>query len=105
MKNYIKALVVVAGLQFIGCSNNDDYTPLTAEDGEQYSGGQTATSFNKTEEAFGFFASGLTPDEQTDFGVGNSFFRLNWVSAPSSTTARDGLGPFFNAVLMCRLPL
>lgn len=85
-------------LQFAGCNNNDDYIPLTAEDGEQYSGGQNATVFNTTQEAFGFFASGLTADEQTDFGIGNSFFRQSWVSAPSSTTARDGLGPFYNAV-------
>ena len=32
-----------------------------------------------------------------DFFVGNSFFRLNWVTSPSSTKARDGLGPLFNA--------
>jgi CxxC motif-containing protein (DUF1111 family) len=32
-----------------------------------------------------------------EFSVGNSFFNLAWVSSPSSTTARDGLGPTFNA--------
>ncbi|MEO0424358.1 MAG: di-heme oxidoredictase family protein [Pseudomonadota bacterium] len=32
-----------------------------------------------------------------DFWVGFAFFRDPWVSAPSSTTARDGLGPLFNA--------
>ena len=31
-----------------------------------------------------------------DFSVGNSFFRNPWVVAPSSTDARDGLGPLFN---------
>lgn len=31
-----------------------------------------------------------------DFSVGNSFFRNPWVIAPSSTNARDGLGPLFN---------
>jgi CxxC motif-containing protein (DUF1111 family) len=31
------------------------------------------------------------------FFVGNSFFNQNWVTAPASTTARDGLGPLFNA--------
>ncbi|GAW89382.1 hypothetical protein FPS14_contig00020-0042 [Flavobacterium psychrophilum] len=67
------------------------------ENGEEYSGGQ-ATVFNSSEEAFGFFARNLTQEEQTDFGMGNSFFRQSWVSAPASTTARDGLGPFFNAV-------
>ena len=31
------------------------------------------------------------------FGTGNSLFSQNWVSSPASTTARDGLGPTFNA--------
>lgn len=31
------------------------------------------------------------------FFVGNSFFNQNWVTAPASTTARDGLGPMFNS--------
>ena len=75
------------------CKNeNDDYVPLTAEEGEEYSGG-TATVDNATEEAFGFAIRSLSTEEATAFGVGNSFFRQSWVSAPSSTTARDGLGP------------
>jgi CxxC motif-containing protein (DUF1111 family) len=99
MKNYIKALVVLVGILSFSCSkdNDNEYIPLTAEEGEQYSGGET-TIFNKSEEAFGFFAPNLSFDEQSDFGVGNSFFRQNWVAAPSSTTARDGVGPFFNAI-------
>lgn len=37
-------------------------------------------------------------DEQTDrAALGKSFFRIPWVEAPSATTARDGLGPLFNA--------
>lgn len=37
-------------------------------------------------------------DEQLDhFILGRSFFTIPWVSAPSSTTSRDGLGPLFNA--------
>ena len=39
----------------------------------------------------------LDADRQLDFYTGMSFFRLPWVRAPSSTTARDGLGPLFNA--------
>lgn len=90
--------VMLASLFIMGCSNNDeDYVSLSPEEGEQYSGG-VATVNNATEEAFGFAYTGLTPDQSTDFGVGNSFFRQTWVSAPSSTTARDGLGPFYNAV-------
>ncbi|MDW5290342.1 di-heme oxidoredictase family protein [Formosa sp. PL04] len=78
-------------------SNESDYVMLVPEDGEQYGGG-ISTVVNATEEAFGFSSTALTVREQVDFGVGNSFFRQSWVSAPSSTTARDGLGPFINAV-------
>lgn len=98
MKNSIKSLIFLACFQLYSCSNaEDEYIALTPEEGEQYSGGET-TVFNTSEEAFGFFAPNLTFEEQSDFGIGNSFFRQSWVSAPSSTTARDGLGPFFNAI-------
>jgi CxxC motif-containing protein (DUF1111 family) len=37
-------------------------------------------------------------DEEIDQAIlGKSFFRIPWVEAPSATTARDGLGPLFNA--------
>lgn len=99
MKNYLKILFVLIGFQLVGCSDGgeSDYIPLTPEEGEQYSGG-TVTVFNSSAESFGFAAPNLTFDEQSDFGIGNSFFRQSWVSAPASTTARDGLGPFYNAV-------
>lgn len=101
MKSIFKLLFVFVCLQLTSCQK-DDYEDipkeevLTAEEREEYSGG-TATVFNESEEAFGFFARELTFDEQSDFGIGNSFFRQSWVSSPASTTARDGLGPFFNA--------
>ncbi|WP_311948811.1 di-heme oxidoreductase family protein [Halomonas piscis] len=38
----------------------------------------------------------LAMTKRLDFSVGNSFFRNPWVIAPSSTAARDGLGPLFN---------
>lgn len=89
---------VLLATLFAACGNDDEkYEILKAEEGEQFSGG-VATVNNASEEAFGFAYSGLTADQSTDFGVGNSFFRQSWVSAPSSTTARDGLGPFYNAV-------
>lgn len=103
MKNCVKIFFFLSFLYaFTGCSSSDDdsdYQPvtgLTAEEGEEYSGGN-ATVFNKTQEAFGFAINGLTSEEESSFGVGNSFFRQSWISAPSSTTARDGLGPFYNA--------
>ena len=39
----------------------------------------------------------LNNDQQLDFYSGMSFFRSPWVTAPASTTARDGLGPLFNS--------
>lgn len=39
----------------------------------------------------------LTDSEQDLFTIGRSFFSIPWVEAPSATTARDGLGPLFNA--------
>ncbi|CAZ95420.1 di-heme oxidoreductase family protein [Zobellia galactanivorans] len=76
--------------------NSDDYAPLVAEEGEELSGGK-ATSFIFSPDAFGFSVDGLSLEKQIAFGVGNSLFNQSWVTAPASTTARDGLGPFFNA--------
>jgi CxxC motif-containing protein (DUF1111 family) len=66
------------------------------EDGEEYSAG-IRTVNDQSALAFSYEISGLTAQEKLDFFVGNSFFTQNWVEAPSSTTARDGLGPLFNA--------
>lgn len=64
--------------------------------GEEFSGGH-ATTFIQSRDAFGQSASGLTDLQENAFFVGNSLFNQNWVSATASTTARDGLGPMFNA--------
>ncbi|MDB2606310.1 thiol oxidoreductase [Zobellia sp.] len=89
--------IIWAGLSLMmSCSESDEYTPLVAEEDEELSGG-SATSFIFSPDAFGFSVDGLSLDEQITFGVGNSLFNQNWVTAPASTTARDGLGPFFNA--------
>ncbi len=59
--------------------------------------GGTTTIFNTSQNAFGQSAPGLEREQELFFFVGNSFFNQNWVTAPSSTTARDGLGPLFNS--------
>lgn len=102
MKNLLRFLFFLLCFQFMACSSDEEeYTAisevLTAETGEELSGGESTVS-NESAEAFGFSSKKLTFDEESDFGIGNSFFRQSWVTAPSSTTARDGLGPFFNAV-------
>ncbi len=99
MRNLTKVCCVLLLASVLGCSSDDApeiYLPIE-DTGEALSGGTNATVFNTTAEAFGFAINELSDDEQTDFGVGNSFFRQTWVSSPSSTTARDGLGPFYNA--------
>jgi len=68
-----------------------------AEEARESLSGGAATVFATTRQAFGQPLPHLTADQETQFFVGNSFFNRNWVSAPSSTTARDGLGPLFNA--------
>ncbi len=39
----------------------------------------------------------LNDEEYDKFILGRSFFTIPWVESPSVTTARDGLGPLFNA--------
>jgi CxxC motif-containing protein (DUF1111 family) len=47
--------------------------------------------------AFSLPAAKLDAAGRARFAIGNSFFRRNWVAAPASTQARDGLGPHFIA--------
>lgn len=47
--------------------------------------------------AFSFSAPTLSNEERRVFEIGDSFFTQNWVTAPASTDARDGLGPMLNA--------
>ncbi|HEV8547750.1 MAG TPA: di-heme oxidoredictase family protein [Polyangiaceae bacterium] len=63
---------------------------------EAQSGG-SATVFDTTRDAFGQPSAWLSEAHRRAFFVGNSFFNLSWVSAPSSVPDRDGLGPLFNA--------
>ena len=59
-------------------------------------GGET-TRHTATRTSFSFPAPNLSRDERRTFEVGDSLFNQNWVTAPASTDARDGLGPMFNA--------
>lgn len=83
------------------CSKDNKTEPgaevLKAEEGEEYSGGSSNTVFDVSTNAFSFSSPGLMGNDELEFFVGNSFFKQNWVTAPASTTARDGLGPTFNA--------
>lgn len=65
--------------------------------GEDASSGGATTVYVTGHNAFSLPAANLDERSRTRFVIGNSFFRRNWVEAPSSTAARDGLGPLFIA--------
>lgn len=69
---------------------------IIPEDKSRLSGG-AATSVDATENAFGNQVEKASYEDLDKFENGNSFFRMNWVTAGASTTARDGLGPLMNA--------
>lgn len=86
-------LIAMIGV-LLACKSEDP--EITYDENEEFSGGEL-TTFDLSENAFGHSASNLSFDEENDFVIGNSFFRSNWTTAPATATARDGLGPIFNA--------
>lgn len=50
-----------------------------------------------TRDIFSFPSASLDFAGRQRFAIGNGLFRKDWVSAPASTQASDGLGPLFNA--------
>jgi CxxC motif-containing protein (DUF1111 family) len=72
-------------------------TGLRAEPGENLPGGDTTNTLLFGGKAFTLIAENATLEHEMLFFAGNSFFNSSWVEAPSSTSARDGLGPLFNA--------
>ena len=89
------ALVPLAASRADGAS---DTVPDNVSDNvsDELTGGDT-TVFSNGRNAFSFPLATLSDEERARFAVGNSFFRRNWVEAPASTRARDGLGPHFIA--------
>lgn len=59
-------------------------------------GGET-TREDASRNSFALPAPKLSNEGRRLFERGDSFFSKNWVTAPASTEARDGLGPIFNA--------
>lgn len=87
------ALGLAACSPFSGSGDGDD---AEARPHDVLQGGET-TVFDAGVNAFSLSARNLDPADKSAFFVGNSFFNQNWVTPPSATTARDGLGPLFNA--------
>jgi CxxC motif-containing protein (DUF1111 family) len=61
-------------------------------------GGLNATTVVVSQEAFGQPSGQLATNELRLFTFGNRIFNTNWVAAPASVDAFDGLGPVFNRV-------
>ncbi|MEM9565552.1 MAG: di-heme oxidoredictase family protein [Actinomycetota bacterium] len=86
-----RALVVAAGtllLFLAACGGGEALDPDL---------GGVTTREDASQNSFGLPAPGLTNEERRIFERGDSFFTQNWVTAPASTDARDGLGPTMNA--------
>lgn len=95
IRKILALMFTFIGLLFIGTGlgqSQDD-----ADRQKQALLGGTTTIANTSQNAFGQASPGLERPEELFFFVGNSFFNQNWVTAPSSTTARDGLGPLYNS--------
>lgn len=89
----LSLLLRLSLLLLVGCG--DRAAPAGSD--LRLSGG-TATVFSQTIHAFSQPAPSLSSADTDLFFVGNANFNRNWVTAPASTEALDGLGPLFNAV-------
>lgn len=94
MKQILQLVVCCALL--LACQDPEDDYKAVLEAGEQFAGGE-ASSDDFSMNAFGHAAPNISGIKQMEFVTGNSFFRRNWVTAPSSTEDLDGLGPLYNA--------
>ncbi len=56
-----------------------------------------ASSDQQSRNLFSHPFESLEEDAKLDFMLGRSLFRRQWVTAPASTQAADGLGPLYNA--------
>lgn len=68
-----------------------------AEPFEAMPGGAATTRQMVNSDIFSQPSANLSFEGRQRFQVGNGLFRKDWVTAPSSTQASDGLGPLFNA--------
>jgi CxxC motif-containing protein (DUF1111 family) len=93
----IALAVLGAGCSSGGADKESSAAGLRPEPGEHLPGGDTTNTLLFGSKAFTEAAANVTLEHERLFFAGNSFFSSAWVQAPSSTSARDGLGPLFNA--------
>ncbi len=83
---------LLLALALVACALHSE-----ADDLEAGRLGGAATTADDGINAFSYPSPTLDRMERRAFSVGNAFFKDNWVTAPASASARDGLGPLFNA--------
>ncbi|MCG8098559.1 MAG: hypothetical protein JAZ05_05655, partial [Candidatus Thiodiazotropha taylori] len=76
-----------------GCSNS---AAPTLSPSESLPGGETSVS-SQPFASFQLPAENLPQALHPDFHAGKALAHQPWVRAPTITTARDGLGPIYNA--------
>jgi len=93
-----KSLILAAAVTLCcgGCSFSGK-GKVEVPKGAWLPGGETTNTRLLGSNAFLRPAPNLSAEEDLAFYSGNAFFNQAWVEAPASTTARDGLGPLFNA--------
>lgn len=79
----------------IGCEAGVGVHPIDPR--SRLPGGDTTNTLLLGTNAFSLPVKNITNEHEGMFHTGNSFFNQPWVTAPSSTRTRDGLGPLFNA--------
>lgn len=90
---------VLGALLLTGCQGkggNRDQPVSTAQLLEPRSGGATTVGVSDRR-AYSRPAANIDVNQRAAFAIGNAFFNSPWVVAPASASARDGLGPLFNA--------
>jgi CxxC motif-containing protein (DUF1111 family) len=88
---------VLALMAGCGDGHRDDGPAAIPTPAQLRAQGGDATIESIGRDAFAQSVPGLSDADRTTFAIGNNFFNDNWVTAPSSTEGRDGVGPIFNA--------
>jgi CxxC motif-containing protein (DUF1111 family) len=93
----LRSFAFFLALAAVGCGSDERISTQGGRDPDRALLGGDTTVFDDSKNAFGSPAKNASEEHRDRFVVGNSFFKQNWVTAPASTEARDGLGPLFNA--------
>jgi CxxC motif-containing protein (DUF1111 family) len=89
-----KNLYIILLLLLSACSENDTSSYKSTKDKQKVKNYFTLAT---DKHAIAKPAYNLSNDETDIFYLGRSVFKTPWITAPSITTARDGLGPLFSA--------